>query len=121
LYITEFDELVVTDHNVAPFGKLNSNTVHQRVAIGSPSAASNPFASTTTRFIRIEVDSACSIVYAPPGSTPTATATDARVAANARGEYLGVDAGGSVACITNSSFIVEARCHCVSCRAQDCE
>jgi hypothetical protein len=102
LFIVEFDELVITDNGVPPFGKLNGNTHYQAVTIGSTSTPSSAF-QPTTRFVRLTADAPCSIAYTPPGaSTVNATATAGYVAANAKGEYFGVDAGGSLSVITNS-------------------
>jgi hypothetical protein len=102
LFIVEFDELVITDNAVPPFGKLNGNTHYQAVTIGASPLSSSAF-QPTTRFIRLTADAACSIAYTPPGAAAVnATATTAYVAANAKGEYFGVDAGGSLSVITNS-------------------
>jgi hypothetical protein len=102
LSIAEFDQLVITDNSVPNFGKLSPNTKYQTVAIGGSSTASNAFASTT-RFVRVAADADCSIVISPPGSgTIAATTSTMFVAANQRGEYFGVDAGGIISAITNS-------------------
>lgn len=101
LSITEFDELVITDNSIPPFGKLNANTKYQTITIGS-STASNAFAATT-RFVRLAADADCSIAYTIPGaSTVSATTSTTFTAANQKGEYFGVDAGGIISAITNS-------------------
>jgi hypothetical protein len=102
LFITEFDNLVITDNSVPPFGKFNGNTHYQAVTIGSTSTPSSAF-QPTTKFVRVTADASCAMAYTPPGaSTVSATATDAYVAANAHGEYFGVDAGGLISVITAS-------------------
>jgi hypothetical protein len=102
LSIAEFDQLVITSNNVPPFGKLDQNTKYQTIGIGGSSTPSNPFA-TTTQFVRLAADADCSVVYTPPGqSTISATTSTMFIAANQRGEYFGVDAGGFISAITNS-------------------
>jgi hypothetical protein len=102
LSICEFDQLVIISNNVPPFGELDQNTKYQTVVIGSSSTASNPFA-TTTQFVRLAADADCSVVYTPPGSgTIAATISTMFIAANQRGEYFGVDAGGIISAIMNS-------------------
>lgn len=77
----------------------------QTVAIGSSSAASNPFNARTT-VIRVHTDAICSVLVggsniAGTVVNPTATSTSGRMAAN-QTEYRGVQGGQSIAVITNT-------------------
>ena len=69
----------------------------QTVAIGAGSTASSAF-NAATRFIRLHTDSICSIAF---GASPTATTTNARMAANTT-EYFAVTAAQKVAVISNT-------------------
>lgn len=71
----------------------------QTVAIGGSSTPSSAF-NAATRFVRLHTDAICSIAF---GTSPTATATKMRMAAD-QTEYFSVPAGQSykVAVITNS-------------------
>lgn len=69
----------------------------QTVAIGGSSTASSAF-NTATTLVRIATDVICSIEF---GTSPTATATTARMAAD-QVEYFGVGPGMKVAVISNT-------------------
>ena len=84
LYISEFANMAGVGSrlvNVAPMSPL----AEQTVAIGASSVQSNAF-SANTRVIRVAADLVCSIAI---GSSPTATATKARIPANVP-EYFAV-------------------------------
>lgn len=72
----------------------------QTVAIGGSSAASAVFDSRTVA-IRVHADVICSFRIGGVDETPTALATDARLAADAT-EYFGVKPNQKIAVITNS-------------------
>lgn len=99
LYITEYAELGigaagrVGQMPRAPF------VAKQTVAIGGASVQSAAF-NAKTRIIRLHTDAICSVAV---DASPTATATDARMAAN-QTEYYDVSLlpGGRVAVITNT-------------------
>lgn len=99
LYVSEFIELPITDNAVARSWAMTPPIVEQTVAIGAGSA-SNAF-NPQTKFVRLHTDSICSIAFSVSGATPTATTSNARMAANTT-EYFGVQGGGKVAVITNS-------------------
>lgn len=67
------------------------------VTIGGGSAQSAAFNGNTT-LIRVHTDAICSILI---GASPTAAATDARMAAD-QTEYFAVAAGQKIAVITNT-------------------
>ena len=96
LYIWEFsDVLALSDKLMAASapGILQQTPV----AIAAGSAQSAAF-SGATKFIRVHTDVICSINI---GFNPTATAQNARLAAN-QTEYFGVWPGQQVAVITNT-------------------
>jgi hypothetical protein len=88
-FITEFDQLVITDDGVPPFGKLDANTRLQTVTIGG---ASEPFL-TTTKFIRVVADATCVISYTAPGGDAVEVAF---IGSDLHGEYFGVDPEGTI-------------------------
>lgn len=98
LYITEFADLATTHGTVGQVSAQPPNA-EQTVAIGATSTASSAFANNT-RFVRLHTDAICSVEF---GTSPTATATKARMSAN-QTEYYSVPAGLSwkVAVITNT-------------------
>jgi hypothetical protein len=96
LYITEFAAPAVITGQGAPVGA-QPPLVEQTVAIGGTSTQSSAF-NTATRFVRVHTDAICSISF---GSSPTATATKARMAAG-QTEYYAVKGGDKVAVITNT-------------------
>lgn len=99
LYISEYAELPV-----GPAGRVGQMPsepplVDQTVAIAAGSAQSAAF-NAKTRFVRLHTDAICSVLF---GSSPTAAATNGRMAAN-QTEYRDVSRlpGGKVAVITNT-------------------
>ncbi len=100
LYITEF---VKQGRDGAGFPNQNATPeeppmAEQTVTIGVTSVASSAFNAKTT-MVRVHADVICSIAI---GNTPTATATNRRLAAGAT-EWLAFPAGSGfkVAVITN--------------------
>lgn len=98
LYITEYAFLGQVPNNAAQMPQ-EPPIAEQTVAIGASSAASSAF-NAKTRFVRLHTDAICSVKV---GVSPTAAATNGRMAAN-QTEYRAVPEGGqySVAVITNS-------------------
>ena len=88
VYITEFDELVITDNGIPPFGKFDANSKLQTITIGG--SASAPFQSTT-KFVRVVADATCIISYTPPGGESTQVAF---LGSDLHGEYFGADPEG---------------------------
>ena len=93
LYITEYSAISIPDAPIAPGEAIASQTV----AIGGSSTQSSAF-NAQTRYVRLHTDAICSILF---GSNPTATATTARMAADAT-EYFSVNPSTKVAVITNT-------------------
>ena len=101
LYVEEYSQLVMTPNGLAAMAQqpvLQSQTV----AIGSGSVTPTRAFLPATKFVRLHTDAICSVLFGPFGST-TATATNARMAAN-QTEYFGVpqNASWTVAVITNT-------------------
>lgn len=98
LYISEYEEMPHTSGSKVQ-AALEPEITNQKVAIGGASAPSSAF-NARTRFVRLHTDAICSVKF---GLSPTAAATDKRMAANAT-EYFGVPQGVSmkVAVITNT-------------------
>ena len=99
VYITEYKELAKvqvskSDIFMAP---LEPAIATQTVAIGGGSVQSAAF-NADTRFVEIHVDAICSIKF---GDSPTAAATNKRIAAN-QTQIFGVMPGQKVAVITNT-------------------
>lgn len=99
LYITEYAELAI-----GPAGRVGQMPMEpflakQTVAIGGASVQSSAF-NAKTRFVRLHTDAICSVAI---DTSPTATATDGRLAAN-QTEYRDVSRLplGKVAVITNT-------------------
>lgn len=92
-YITEYHGLAM--NNLAHMA-LEPAIAAQVVAIGAEakSAAFN----SETRYIRVHVDAICSVKI---GLAPTATTTDARLAAS-QTEYFGVKPGDKISVISNT-------------------
>ena len=102
LYITEFDQLVITDNGVPWFGKFDADTVQQTpIAIGGTSEPSQPFAMTT-KFVRVIADATCSIAYTPPGQATEAATANGMLLYAGVPEYFGVDPKGVLSVISNS-------------------
>jgi hypothetical protein len=97
LYISEYADLPVANGSRVAVGGEPAIAVQTPVAIGGASAQSAAF-NAKTNWVRIHTDAICSIKF---GSNPTATADDARLAANAT-EFFKVVAGQKVAVITNT-------------------
>lgn len=86
VYISEYSNLAKD----LKIGKVNAGVepalATQTVAIGGASVQSAAL-NAKTRFVRLHTDAICSFKF---GVNPTATATDARLAANTT-EFFGVD------------------------------
>lgn len=98
LYITEFRDIGgIANFNVPIAAQ--PQLVNQTVAIGGASTASSTFGANTS-MVRLHTDAICSIQF---GTSPTATSSTARMAAN-QTEYFAVPIGASykVAVISNS-------------------
>ena len=100
LAISEFSTLPFTTNGVATNWAMCPSIADQQLPIGASSTVSLAF-STSTRFVRLQASGICSVAFGAAGSTPTASANNARMAANAS-EYFGVQGGGRVAVIQNS-------------------
>lgn len=98
LYITEFSDLPLTDTGIPDFAMTPPVVDQTPVTVSGTSATSAAF-NAITRFVRLESDVVCSVAF---GANPTATTSNARLAANGAGEYFGVVAGAKVAVIANS-------------------
>jgi hypothetical protein len=98
LYITEFTRAAFEQFNGAqlPCANLEGMVDQTPVAIGAE-ADSAAFA-TTTAFVRVHADAACSIAY---GLTPMATTNNMRMAAD-QTEYFGVTPGKKISVIANT-------------------
>jgi hypothetical protein len=90
VYITEFDELVITDNGVPPFGKFDAATKLQTVTIGG--SASSAF-QATTKFVRVVADATCIVSYTAPGGEPVEVAF---LGSDLKGECFGVDPNGTI-------------------------
>lgn len=97
LYISEYSDYIHSPDSVQ-WASEPANT-DQTVAIGVSSVASSAFKGNT-KVVRLHTDAICSIAF---GTSPTATATNKRLPANAT-EYFAVPEGQSykVAVITNT-------------------
>jgi hypothetical protein len=93
LYVTEFPPNMPSALQVASMPPI----AEQTVAIGVGSAASNAF-NGATGLVRLHADVVCSVAF---GASPTAAATNARLAAG-QTEYFAVRPGMKVAVITNT-------------------
>ena len=96
LYITEFAN-IGRDQGHGVQATSLPPVAEQTIAIGVASAQSGAF-NAATNFIRAHADSVCSIAV---GVNPTATAANARMAAN-QTEYFQVRAGDKIAVIQSS-------------------
>jgi hypothetical protein len=102
LSVCEFSNCVITADSVPDFPKLDTNVKYQTIPISATSTGCAPFASTTN-FVRLASDAACSWVYTPPGSASiAATTSTAFLPASQHAEFYGVDPGGFISVITNS-------------------
>lgn len=107
LYVTEFRALGFSNPNTswgagpaAIQAAAELPAAEQTVAISGSSAASGAFNATTT-LVRLHTDSICSVKFSASGSTPTATTSTMRMAAD-QTEYFVVSAGMKVAVIANT-------------------
>ena len=97
LYITEYQRMPLDSvGRIAQCG-LEPALATQTVAIGASSAQSSAFSAQTT-FIRVCSDAICSVAF---GSSPTATTSTTRIAANSA-EYFGVMPAHKIAVIANT-------------------
>ena len=71
----------------------------QKLALGAASVASAAFGAQTYA-IRVVSTGACHIAF---GSAPVATAGDALIASNVRGEFIGVTPGEKLAVIQEAA------------------
>ena len=94
LYVSEFLRMSSDPRAVVPVAETPA-LVDQAISISSTSAQSAAFGATT-RFIRVQSDTACWLLF---GANPTATNAKMPLAANVP-EYFGVVAGQKVAAIT---------------------
>lgn len=107
LYVTEFaglGDVLEGGNNKGDSSKIVAQApaepplAEQTVAIGAGSTASSPF-NKRTFLIRVHTDSICSVAISQ--SSPTATTTSRRMAAN-QTEYFGVQPGWQIAVISNT-------------------
>ena len=98
LYVAEFP------HSDAEYGSRTQAArvppiTEQAMVFGASSSASSAFTSQT-KLVRLHTDAICSVAF---GTSPTAAATNARLAAN-QTEYFAVNEGSAmkVAVITNT-------------------
>lgn len=99
LYVTEFENQGIdANSRVMPIPS-EPPVANQTVAIGATSTASAAF-NAATAFVRIHADAICSIAF---GTSPTATTTTRRMAANTT-EYFKVPLGKAykIAVIANT-------------------
>jgi hypothetical protein len=97
LYIAEISDLGLDSYGRVVPAPLMPPAVEQTVAIGGSSAQSNAFGSSTF-FVQIHADTICSIAF---GSSPTATTSNQRLAANDT-RFYAVAPGQKVAVISNT-------------------
>lgn len=95
-YIAEYDRLGVDYRGLVQAGQ-EPAIATQTVAIGGTSTQSAAF-NARTKFIRVHCDAICSVSF---GTSPTATTSTPRLAAN-QTEFFGVVPGHKVAVITNT-------------------
>lgn len=100
MYVSEYRIVSAIGPSGSPIGQ-EPSIDQAPVAIGGVSEETAAFQSSTL-FVRIDVDTACSIVFINPGdNTTVATTSNKRMPANAT-EYFGVRPGMKVAVIANS-------------------
>lgn len=101
-YISEYADLPTVLGQNIPTGKEPAIAI-QKIANAGATTASVAF-SDRTKFVRVHTDSIQSIAFsraATPGVAPTATTSDARMAAGAT-EFFGVRPGDFAAVILNT-------------------
>lgn len=96
VYITEYASMAYVQGQAVPIA-LDPPVAEQTVDITGLHVESAPF-SSSTRFIRINTDSTCSIVI---GAAPVATIASGRFATN-QTEFRGVLGGHKLSVIANS-------------------
>ena len=99
LYVTEFSDVlkgIGAGQNVGQIALAPGPVASQKFTISGTTAQSAAF-NSATRFVRLQTDTACYVIF---GSSPTAlTAQSMPLAANAP-EYFAVNGGDKVAAIT---------------------
>lgn len=94
LYVSEFGDLAIGRAQAMTLPSLRTQTV----AISGTSAPTAQAFGENTRMVRVHTDAICSIAV---GTTPVATTSDLRMAADTT-EYFGVKPGEKIAVITNT-------------------
>jgi len=97
LYIQEYAKLAGDDMGKPVQAGQEPALASQTVAIGGASVQSAAF-NARTEFVRVHTDVICSVKF---GANPTATTSDARMAADAT-DHFGVKGGDKVAVISNT-------------------
>jgi hypothetical protein len=100
LYISEFGDLPFVSNGVIQAPGAQDWVTDQKVGIGASSTASNPF-NAATDMVVLSADAVCSIAWAEPGETATATASNFRLPANVP-MLFGITPGMSVSVVTNT-------------------
>lgn len=93
LYVSEFGDLAIGRAQAMTLPPLRTQTV----SISGTSAATALAFTENTRMVRVHTDAICSIAA---GTSPTATTSDPRLAAD-QTEYFGVKPGDKIAVISN--------------------
>ena len=98
LYITEYSD-VFSDKNARAINIAAQPPVAEQAVTYTTTTQSNAFNARTT-YVRLHTDGICSVSF---GTNPTATTTNARLAAS-QTEYFSVPQGASykVAAVTNT-------------------
>lgn len=102
LYIAEYSTLGQIPNGGGQIA-MEPPIAEQTIAIGGTSVqCTNPF-NAKTRYVRLNTDSACSILFGTAASNPVATTSNQRLSPN-QTEYKGVPEGGGykVAVIMNT-------------------
>ena len=100
LYIAEYEQIVDTTVGkaIAPQCPPHAEQKLTISGVSAPSAALH----ARTKFVRLHSDAVCSVAFSnDPAATPTASAANARLAAN-QTEYFGVFPGTKLAVIQNT-------------------
>jgi|SRR5215831_18549384 len=99
LFITEYQTAASDQGRALPLGH-GFPVAKQVLGVGGVATQSQPF-SKYTHFVRLHADTICSYLVGTAASPPTATTSDARMAAN-QTEYFGVDPGMLISVIANA-------------------